>query len=51
LRKLFVSYARENKPDVDQLVEHLGTMGYETWVDAALRGGQDWWDEILARIA
>jgi TIR domain len=51
LRKLFVSYARENKPDVDQLVEHLGTMGYETWVDAALRGGQDWWDEILERIA
>lgn len=51
MRKLFVSYARENKPDVDQLVEHLATMGYETWVDAALRGGQDWWDEILARIA
>jgi uncharacterized membrane protein HdeD (DUF308 family) len=51
LRKLFVSYARENKPAVDQLVEHLRTMGYDTWVDAALRGGQDWWDEILDRIA
>jgi DNA-binding beta-propeller fold protein YncE len=51
LRKLFVSYARENKPHVDQLVEHLRTMGYDTWVDAALRGGQDWWDEILDRIA
>jgi TIR domain len=51
LRKLFVSYARENKPDVDQLVEHLRTMGYDTWVDAALRGGQDWWEEILDRIA
>jgi phosphate transport system substrate-binding protein len=51
VRKLFVSYARENKPDVDQLVEHLRTMGYDTWVDVALRGGQDWWDEILDRIA
>jgi TIR domain len=51
VRKLFVSYARENKRDVDQLVEHLGTMGYQTWVDAALRGGQEWWEEILARIA
>jgi len=51
VRKLFVSYARENKADVDQLVEHLRTMGYDTWVDAALRGGQDWWDEILDRIA
>jgi hypothetical protein len=51
VRKLFVSYARENKRDVDQLVEHLGTMGYQTWVDADLRGGQEWWEEILARIA
>jgi hypothetical protein len=48
---LFVSYARENKRDVDELVEHLGTMGYQTWVDAALRGGQEWWEEILRRIA
>ena len=49
--KLFVSYARENKRDVDQLVEHLGMMGHETWVDARLRGGQDWWEQILQRIA
>jgi uncharacterized RDD family membrane protein YckC len=51
MRKLFVSYARENKRDVDELVKHLEMMGYQTWVDAALRGGQEWWDEILARIA
>ncbi len=51
MRKLFVSYARENKRDIDQLVEHLGLMGYDTWVDAHLRGGQDWWQEILRRIA
>jgi hypothetical protein len=51
VRKLFVSYARENKRDVDQLVEHLRMMGYETWVDTSLRGGQDWWEEILRRIA
>ncbi len=51
MRKLFVSYARENKRDIDQLVEHLNMMGYSTWVDEALRGGQDWWQEILQRIA
>jgi TIR domain-containing protein len=51
VRKVFVSYARANKPDVDQLVEHLGLLSYETWVDSSLRGGQDWWDEILQRIA
>lgn len=51
VRRLFISYARENRHDVDQLVEHLGLMGYETWVDFKLRGGQDWWEEILRRIA
>lgn len=51
MRKLFISYARENKDDVDELVEHLGLMGYEAWVDLRLRGGQDWWEEILKRIA
>jgi TIR domain len=50
MRKLFVSYARENKRDVDQLVEHLSDLGYETWFDSSLRGGQDWWEEILRRI-
>jgi hypothetical protein len=51
LRKLFVSYARENRRDVGQLVEHLELMGYDTWVDTELRGGQDWWEEVLRRIA
>jgi hypothetical protein len=51
MRKLFVSYARQNKRDIDQLVEHVGLMGYDTWVDAQLRGGQDCWQEIIRRIA
>ena len=51
MRKLFISYARENRRDVDQLVAHLGTLGYDTWADTSLRGGQEWWAEILRRIA
>lgn len=51
MRNLFISYARENKPAVEQLVDHLGVVGYQTWVDSSLRGGQDWWQEILSRIA
>jgi hypothetical protein len=51
LRKLFVSYSRENRSDVGQLVEHLNLMGYDTWIDSELRGGQDWWEEVLRRIA
>ncbi len=51
MRQLFISYARENKSDVEALVRDLDAMGYEAWFDFALRGGQSWWDEILRRIA
>ena len=51
MRQLFVSYARENKRHVNELVEHLGRLGYRTWLDSSLHGGQAWWDEILRRIA
>jgi hypothetical protein len=51
VRKVFISYARQNRPDIDQLVEHLRVLGCDTWVDTSLHGGQDWWAEILQRIA
>jgi serine/threonine protein phosphatase PrpC len=51
VRKVFISYARQSKPDIEQLVEHLRVLGCETWHDSSLRGGQDWWKEILRRIA
>lgn len=51
MRQLFISYARENKPDIEALVRDLDALGYEAWFDSALRGGQSWWDEILRRIA
>jgi hypothetical protein len=47
---VFISYARENREDVDQLVQHLAFAGYQTWLDAALHGGQNWWQEILRRV-
>jgi hypothetical protein len=50
VRKVFISYARQNKPDVEQLVEHLRVLGCETWHDSSLHGGQEWWQEILRRI-
>jgi hypothetical protein len=51
MRQLFISYARENRPDVDELVRDLEALGYPAWVDSLLRGGQTWWEEILRRIA
>ena len=50
VRKVFVSYARANRPHVEQLVEHLGVLDCQTWFDSSLRGGQDWWEQILDRI-
>ena len=50
MRQLFISYARENRPDVEALVRDLDALGYQTWVDSSLRGGQTWWHEILRRI-
>jgi hypothetical protein len=51
MRKVFISYARQNRSDVEQLVEHLRVLGWDTWVDSSFHGGQDWWEEILRRIA
>ncbi|HTY32492.1 toll/interleukin-1 receptor domain-containing protein [Mycobacterium sp.] len=51
MRQAFVSYARENKPDIETLVGHLNRLGCPTWFDSNLQGGQDWWQEILRRIA
>lgn len=50
MRKLFVSYARGSRSDVDELARHLHVLGYQTWMDSSLRGGQSWWDEIMRSI-
>lgn len=50
MRQLFISYARENKSDIEALARDLDALGYQAWFDSALRGGQSWWDEILRRI-
>lgn len=51
MRKVFVSYARVNRVQVDKIVEHLGFLDCQPWIDSSLRGGQAWWDEILRNIA
>ncbi|MGH3969580.1 MAG: TIR domain-containing protein [Mycobacterium sp.] len=51
MRKVFVSYSRLNRAQVDTVVEHLRLLGCQTWIDSSLQGGQQWWDEILRKIA
>ncbi len=48
--KIFVSYARADKPGAERVVERLTQIDHEPWVDKHLTGGQQWWDEILRVI-
>jgi hypothetical protein len=48
---VFVSYAREDATRVKELIHRLPRLGHQVWMDESLRGGQSWWDEILAQIA
>jgi hypothetical protein len=50
MRKVFVSYSRNNLEVITQLVEDLQAVGVNTWHDQTLTGGQRWWDNILANI-
>lgn len=48
--RVFVSYAREDVEAARRLVETLGQLGLEPWIDSELSGGQRWWDEVLSNI-
>ena len=47
--KIFVSYAREDKPFCIRIIETL--QAHEVWYDQRLYAGQDWWKEIQRRLA
>jgi hypothetical protein len=49
-RHLFVSYAGKDRAAIQPLLDGMSRLNYEVWVDRRLRGGQDWWEEILAQI-
>ncbi len=46
--KLFLSYARVDKPFCVQIAETLDI--HEIWYDQRLYAGQQWWKEILRRL-
>ncbi|HJP91809.1 MAG TPA: TIR domain-containing protein [Pyrinomonadaceae bacterium] len=50
MKKVFVSYSRNNLDVITQLVKDLQAVGTNTWHDQTLTGGQRWWDNILANI-
>lgn len=46
--RIFVSYARVDKPYCIQIVETLDV--HDVWFDQRLYAGQNWWKEILRRL-
>lgn len=50
MKKLFVSYSREDAPVVGELVQHLADFDFQVWHDQKLSGGQKWWEDILSQI-
>ena len=46
--RLFISYARIDKPFCSQLVNIIDV--HEVWYDQRLYAGQHWWKEILRRL-
>ena len=46
--KIFVSYARVDKPYCIRIIETLHA--HDVWYDQRLYAGQEWWKEILRRL-
>ena len=46
--RLFISYARVDKPFCQQIVDTLDV--HEVWYDHRIAAGQKWWEEILKRL-
>ena len=47
--KLFISYARVDRPFCEQIVHTLET-AHTVWCDRRLHAGKKWWDQIRNRL-
>lgn len=50
MKRVFVSYSRNNLDVVTQLVNDVQAVGIDSWHDQTLTGGRRWWDAILFNI-
>lgn len=48
--KVFVSYSRHDKKEVQQIINDCKSLGHSVWFDQELSGGQSWWDRIIREI-
>ena len=47
---VFLSYSRDDADAIEQLRKDIEALRGPVWFDRKLRGGQDWWNEILEEI-
>jgi len=50
MSSIFISYSREDSDQLQTISEDCEAMGHTVWIDKELKGGQNWWDQILSRI-
>jgi hypothetical protein len=50
MSSIFVSYNRQSEAIIKTLVDDIQTLGHTVWFDQELKGGQAWWDQILATV-
>lgn len=50
MRRIVISYAREDRDVTRELVENLAVTGHQVWSDVNIDKGSRWWDRILERI-
>ena len=48
--KIFISYARVNRKQVEMLEKLLTDLGHDAWFDREIVAGEDWWKSITSSI-
>jgi serine/threonine protein kinase len=48
--RVFVSYSKQNRAQVERLVKQLEDWGHDVWHDRELIPGHNWWEGILTQI-
>ncbi len=48
--KIFISYARVNRKQVETLEKLLTDLGHDAWFDREIVAGEDWWKSITSSI-
>ena len=50
MSNIFISYNHQKVDDTKVVAGAIEALGHTVWFDKELRGGQVWWDEILAAV-